>query len=375
MSFKRVLLFTLSLSTFTSFTWAQDDVAFNSLRQIGMGGVGIATGHDIYSLYMNPAALETAQDNKIYVPLGLQYGQGETGFSALQSAYDSYKKTNNVSAFNNLVPSEYSIQAGLSPLGFTQAGWGVGFFGRGQARIQLLNPVAPRIEGEAFIDGAALLGKSLTVEIMKTPVTFGASVRFMNRMRWVDSQTNSAHFSVHTADLISGDNDVLTQKIQRVNLTGFGGDLGVLMPLGSGQFGAVYRNLGSALQGNYVTTASRTVSYKESLPSYLGIGYSQPVDASELPWVGPLIQTFTVAADCTFLHNDMYQNIRLGVEKKIGTIAALRAGLNQGYPTLGLGLDFNLLRLQYAFSTYEAGQFVGDAPVSQHHFEVSLLTY
>lgn len=50
----------------------------------------------------------------------------------------------------------------------------------------------------------------------------------------------------------------------------------------------------------------------------------------------------------------------------------LRAGLNQGYPTLGVGLDFFLLRVDLAQYTEELGVYPGQTPSARYKLSISL---
>ena len=80
---------------------------------------------------------------------------------------------------------------------------------------------------------------------------------------------------------------------------------------------------------------------------------------------------FEAGADVKFQYNDMYKNIFMGIEKTVlSDTVKLRAGLHQGYPTIGVGLDIAFFHTQYAYYTEERGDKVGDNPVSYHGFDL-----
>ncbi|MFH1380072.1 MAG: hypothetical protein ABII23_07325 [bacterium] len=49
-----------------------------------------------------------------------------------------------------------------------------------------------------------------------------------------------------------------------------------------------------------------------------------------------------------------------------------RGGLNQGYPTIGLGVSLLALKIDYAFFTDELGRFAGQRPQSNHMVSIAL---
>ena len=153
-------------------------------------------------------------------------------------------------------------------------------------------------------------------------------------------------------------------------MSGFGGAIGTLMPLGSGKLGMVLYNIGTELKG---TTASGN-AVKEVIPMYFGIGYAQKIDTTQLPIIGGIVGSFEFEGDVKFQHNDPYKNIYVGIEKKfLQDVVTLRGGLHQGYPTAGVAIDAWILHLQYAFYTEELGDKVGANPQTYHAVELGLL--
>lgn len=59
------------------------------------------------------------------------------------------------------------------------------------------------------------------------------------------------------------------------------------------------------------------------------------------------------------------KKLHLGAELDMH-YAALRAGLNQGYPTAGIGLRFGIIRLDYVYFTKELGYYPGQFPKQKH---------
>jgi hypothetical protein len=63
--------------------------------------------------------------------------------------------------------------------------------------------------------------------------------------------------------------------------------------------------------------------------------------------------------------------LHLGVQTHVTPILALRAGINQGYPTFGGGLALGFMRLDYAFFGAEHGRVPGQLPSWSHTLQVA----
>jgi hypothetical protein len=74
--------------------------------------------------------------------------------------------------------------------------------------------------------------------------------------------------------------------------------------------------------------------------------------------------------------DDWGKRINMGAELNIDQPfirhVNFRCGLHQGYPTIGLGFDFYILELNYAYYTEELGAYAGQFPDSRHVLEISI---
>ena len=64
--------------------------------------------------------------------------------------------------------------------------------------------------------------------------------------------------------------------------------------------------------------------------------------------------------------------LRLGAQTSINDWLFLRAGLNQGYTTLGAGLHLSFVQIDYAFYGREEGRFAGQQPSWHHRVQLLL---
>jgi hypothetical protein len=65
------------------------------------------------------------------------------------------------------------------------------------------------------------------------------------------------------------------------------------------------------------------------------------------------------------------KKIHFGAEVDL-TYAAFRVGLNQGYPTFGIGLMAGIVDLDYVYFTEESGYFTGQRPKPKHVVSLGL---
>ena len=100
-------------------------------------------------------------------------------------------------------------------------------------------------------------------------------------------------------------------------------------------------------------------------PSFrMGFAYQLP----SLP--GGLLTESGVTLDYIGYQNptidqSFFAHLRVGVQAKV-KVFALRAGLNQGYPTVGAGINLGFMDLDYAFYGVEQGRYPGQL-ASWHH--------
>jgi len=359
------------IATCGSPLYAGQRLQFNSIRQLGMGGVGIAQTHDATALYINPAGLAEA---KSAFKLPLRVRADINAFTLSHSSDAQFlldsknSKTDKLHRIDNLeLPYTVAAKTALEP-GFSWVNpkWGVGVFAQGSVFAKISNPVVPEVNIQGYTDISPMIGYADTIEVAGAQMAIGGTFRYISRSRIMDPATGAFVINQQAADFIED----TKFNISQTTMTGIGADIGTLMPLGSGQFGMVISNIGSELKGT--TPSGNAVT--ETLPMHLSLGYAQELDASGLPVIGGLLGSFDAEADVKFEHQDMYKNIYFGVEKKIlNEAVTLRAGLHQGFPSVGLAVDAWILHMQYAYYTEEAGEKVGDDPQSYHAFEIGIL--
>jgi hypothetical protein len=101
----------------------------------------------------------------------------------------------------------------------------------------------------------------------------------------------------------------------------------------------------------------------------LRVGAAYRLPAALFAGAGP-VRGATVALDYVGASTSEYEQgfgakLRLGAEATVGPVA-LRAGIAQGYPALGLGVDVRFARLDYAYFGVEEGRTAGQLRRGAH---------
>jgi hypothetical protein len=94
----------------------------------------------------------------------------------------------------------------------------------------------------------------------------------------------------------------------------------------------------------------------------------------------PAIRGFVIAGEIqdiigfeqrTNRYEQFAKKVHFGTELDLKYVA-FRAGINQGYPTAGIGFSFGLVNIDYVYFTQEMGYFAGQLPRSQHVLSIKL---
>lgn len=359
-------------------------VAYYGPKKAGMGGCGVAIIDKRESLYYNPAAVSYIEH-----ALLLPFIQGTTGIgvdviSNLQKLQETSAESSDDNTEKSLDTIKKIIPSKLG-LGYTTAGhfigtagttsYGLGGYINGKLGAKLLNRVSPRVEAIGYLDIAfPTLTIARPIKLPETAVFnnlyAGLTIKNINRTSLWDPIDNGETFKVEILDLISEDIDA---KISARSAQGVGFDLGFLADIntrmGPGKIGLAFQNINTTLIGKTyedITSENGKIvgNYKEDIPTIGTIGFAVE---SSIPVLNIVFPNATYTADLDFISPDksIYKKIHLGMEQTyLGTLLALRLGLNQGYPTMGIDLNLAIFHLGLTYYTEEFGKEIGDNPQS-----------
>jgi hypothetical protein len=380
-------LFLLTCLTVTSIQ-AESVFRFSSIKQKSMGGAGVAITKDDNALHTNPACLTQLGSFHLKFPR-VQLGVGTAlvdKVQKLQDLADSSKgETAQTSLLSELCPSQFAYSTSLNPLlSLTMNGFGLGVFSNSNFLAELTRPTSPTLRITGYADFAPIVGYATNVNLFDQDFALGVAAKYMNRMYVYNLNTGNNIFELGQADILKNINDKQSDSPDSYLVSGLGIDLGVLKdldtPIGNMTVGFTIQNLGASLSGEKKVTSNSSVpaeSVSHTIPTTMTIGMGMKTSLpSFLPIISDLVGEFQLAADYVMGEPDstFFKSLHFGIEKGVlGDTLMLRGGLNQGYVVGGLGLNFFILHLDYAYYVEEIGKEVGVDDSAYHVVQLGLL--
>lgn len=325
---------------------ADTTVRFRNAKTLGMGDAKVAGGFSYNGYIDNPALLSRVKFVRfavITIPITISknfYGIGKF----IDDNSESFKNYNDLSIqektefINDL--QEYDCKLGrlnVAPMvnfATNIQGYGIGLalFNTTDFGVKMDKGIyEPRVWGEGYANTAVVLGISKPLFILYPGLTVGANFKYLNR-RHTDL------FQIPASDLGNFQETIkpITEKVKDQKHNTFAMDLGALLdiPLINAEVGAAILGLG------------------DGRGSSVDIGIAKRMASNR----------FTILADyIDFLDNNkenIFRKIHIGAEYKVAVLA-LRAGLNSGYPTVGLGLNSKIIDIDVAYYTEELSKGPG----------------
>jgi hypothetical protein len=367
------------------------EMRFKSIRQMGMGGVGVATARDHTALYTNPAALSRLNEMKITLPRfrmgpSTEFIDSIPSFQEIQNSSDEGEQLDLLTA---MVPKNMIADISLDPIvALAAKDFGIGLYSSSLVKAGLLDSLDPVLELNSYSDIAPIIGYSKELGVGEHKFAVGISGKFINRVRLYDKQTGAETFTLDQAEIMEGvNNNDLIDKVSNgtnaVIMSGIGIDLGVLTnittALGKGEIGFALHNIGASVTGQKDLfdssgnkTSDENVTKEIPVTGVIGIGIDTSLPAA-MGELAKSVGSFTIAIDYKLISPDdsWAKNLFMGIEKSFNDgVINLRGGLNQGYVVGGIGLDFGFLNLEYAYFAEELGAEIGVMPGKYHVFQL-----
>jgi hypothetical protein len=386
-----ILVCNLSVLSFASNV---PDLKIRSIRQMGMGGVGVATAKGQAALYLNPASLSRIKEEKLTLPSG-RFAISKELLSSLEK-FEQIKSADNESKeleiLSGMVPESLMLDFGFDPIiAFASKDFGIGLYCGGLVDGGLYDPLQPVMKLSAFLDVAPIIGYSSEIELGGKAFSVGIAGKYINRVRLYDKQTGSETFSLNDAEIIESIN--LSKLIERFEedtnymvMGGIGVDLGILTTvetgLGKGDIGFALHNIGATLSGkkdifdnNNNITDSESIARTIPVSGVLGVALDTSLPES---WgsVSEMIGDFTLACDYKIIspHSSWNKNLFMGIEKSLCEGALnLRGGINHGYLVGGIGVDFAFVNFEYAYFAEEMSSEISNKTRYYHVFQLGFL--
>ena len=341
--FKKTHIFWSALCLLSISGYAQDEITrpYLSVRSVGMGGVRMTTGLFDENFFYNPARV-TANPRSRLTLLQVTPEISQTTLNNIQSITGNGDQVSNVfnttgkythTRFQIVLPAWY-----LAAIDGRKLGIAVGLIASSQINFGVNNQYSA--QGLGIVD----VGPALTIG-----------------RKFLENEALSVGFTTHLSYRISGAPnltfiDLLNKSIQPSRYAGDGMkldfDIGAtykILSLGDWSLntGVAIQNL---LNAKYLTQSTFSL-IKDSTgaviknPRTFGVGLNL---SHPNPWI---FDHTSVAVEVTDInHNQggsLYRLLHIGGETTF-KILSLRAGINQGYLTAGVGLNLRFLTLDAA---------------------------
>ena len=331
---KKLLVFFILFSSLKATAFQE---MYTSVRALGMGNAYTAIVDNSDAMFYNPAGLSRVEGINWRL---LDPQIGLNGLEAFEKAQNFSDDGTDLAQFlNDLYGTKIWSHAGLNSL-ITLPGIGLGVFGAADVDLNLSNPAFPNLNLNYVYDYGLTLGFS--VPVVPNFLYFGMVGRRTTR--------TGARLPLGVSTIGELDIENIESNLKNTG-SAFALDLGVNLTLP----GLFSPTLSFVWQDVGVTKFSFDGG-QQAPPSErdeMIIGFGMSIDL-------PLL-TITPAIDYKYANIEGEQfakKLHLGIEFDLPLID-LRAGLNQGYWTLGASFNLFLMQIDAASYGVELGEYPG----------------
>jgi len=351
-------------------------VVYN-VRALGMGGAAVAVAGEDNVFFFNPALLTTLRYARFNL-VDLSLRVNTHALNQYRFYQDHRDQLNNISRLSTdelnglyreaLDAAQRQAIVGVEgpvPIHFLSRHLGLGVFSAGQATYEIFAGATgiplldARLQGDMQV--MALLAHTFSAgpRGRAGDLSIGVSGKYLKR--WLTRKTKN----------ISGFSN--NESLHFYRGQSIGVDVGAFYTLNRRlHFGAtLYDLFATPFKWNVKgATLDNPVPADKISPSYrLGMVYRPGIKFKKLFYNLTLALDF----DEPFTGDDtFFKTVHLGTEAQLTPLLAARAGFNQGYPALGVGLNLYVIRADYAFYGEEMGKFAGQTAAWNHAVRVQV---
>lgn len=348
----KVVFFVLTLIT-SAQAFAQERYDFyRGIRQMGMGGAGVAVVNDETALLTNPAGLGKLRDYFItVVDPELEVGS-ETQNIARN---DILKMTNPQDALNKTLnhKDENMHMRGQVFPSLVVPNFGVGFYGKYQVDARV-DSTKNLFDYDYTNDYALVFG--FNFRFFNGILKLGTNARVVNRTE------------VHDHTIATTSTDLSLRSLAKSGV-GVGSDTGMMLTAPVAYLptlAAVYRDVGRTSYGLRDGLFMNTTNHPDQTASTVDTALSiQPILGKRVrsTWTIEYQDVLTASKE-----TDQMRRVHGGVEFNFADAVFVRAGMNQRYWTAGL----ELAMMNYQFQAASYGEDIGVAgtPIEDRRYLV-----
>lgn len=303
---------------------------------MGMGNAYSAVATEGDAIFYNPAALARVSGFHwtIMDPRG-----DVNGAQAMQVAQLAANSGSLANKLNDLYGKNVAVGGG-GKSSFVFPYFGIAGYATGDVTVNLQNPAFPQLNLSYLLDYGVAIGAA--ADLVPSIWSIGFTARRVNR--------TGTNLPLGSAVLATLDQDAIMARLKDRG-TGYALDFGTMFTLPS----PVRPTLAFTIHDVGYTTFSHDEGSQappRSEPD-MALGASLTFDA--------FLITVTPSIDYRFADRTDIQTgkkLHMGVEVDL-PLLSLRAGLNQGYYTAGVGLDLGMIEIDAATYGVELGEYPG----------------
>jgi hypothetical protein len=350
-------VFSLFADASKKYTTREYPWVMRSPAALGMGNAYHAKSDSKYAPFYNPAGLNRIKRDWRFdlIPLGIGLNNNIRNLGQDFMDTDTSEEQELADLFRDHIGNPQHASVTVYPA-FTMKDFTLGFFANGQANAEVANPVLPELNADAIADAGGVVG--VAHSFLEDSLQAGIAMRVQNR------------WSLQRGYLFS---DFVDDTITDISMDEVGQSMGLFFDVG-----AIYNFYLDGCNPR----AGLTIN---------NLGTNSMGDAADIPWSATL--SFGVSPSISIIKMDILldivdvtrhfdqdddwgKRINTGLEFYFDRWALrtfkFRAGLHQGYPAFGFGLDTNFLQVNYAHYKEEIGAYAGQNGDTRHVIEVIL---
>lgn len=337
---------------------------YRSIRAIGMGDAFTAVSDDKDAPFYNPAGVSFMKENtsevsilKINIMMNKYIGEFR---KTMQDAQDSDDK-GDISPYLDYLGKPLSADISFNLFQYANQNLMLGQYSSAKIRLGIYNPMPPKLEIDSYADAGIYGGYAYA--FFDRSLSVGADAKYDYRM--------SARFSESLLNVSDSkkfqNNTKNAKKDGRIAKAG-----GIIADVG-----AIYKydiNKDLNIRCGFVVKDFGQNKFTEQVkdqPTSINLGTSVFYDYDIFQVIG--------AADYIDITKNYYdkskmKRLNLGSELSMyNRTFSVRAGLHEGYPTVGGGVHLGVFTLQFAHYTEEVGYYAGQQADERNMFEFSFL--
>ena len=324
---------------------------WKGVRPLGMGGAFTAIANDYNAIFYNPAGLERIPRWSFSI-FNLLIEYGENG----QDFYDDSDDTNfdNSSEVADMLRRHMGesqhVRAAVFPH-FVKKNYGFGVLGQADINAEV-NAGWPEVDTSAVIDIAGIGGAGFGF-LKDKALRVGLSAKYVHREHLQQIYTADDFADPNFEDTI--DNDLKEGS-------GIGFDLGAMYTFPvflEPTVALVIQNIGGI-----------DLDEAGEIPQQINLGVAAHYERG-IYSINAGLDLMDITKKVNEDEDDFFRRVHLGVESWLWDRVALRAGLYQGYGSLGIGIDLWALKIDYANYAEEVGAHAGQRADRRHLLQLS----